>query len=74
MKDQANARPCAFRLRHLVSLVIVLVVFGLIAVLVLAGYHPAVATATATTAGLIASTLLHQIADRGRPAPGEEER
>jgi uncharacterized membrane protein (DUF4010 family) len=61
------------RHRTIVSLIIILAVFGLVALLVLAGYEPAVATATASTAGLVASTLLHQVRDHGRPVAPEEQ-
>jgi uncharacterized membrane protein HdeD (DUF308 family) len=71
-KEEARHEGSRLQWRHFVSLAIILAVFGLVALLVLVGYEPAVATAAASTAGLVASTLLHQVGDRGQRLSSEE--
>jgi uncharacterized membrane protein (DUF4010 family) len=73
MQKPLRASAHAAKHRTIVSLIIILAVFGLVALLVLAGYEPAVATAAASTAGLVASTLLHQLEDHRGAVASEEQ-
>lgn len=51
---------------EILSLVVILIVFGLILALILAGYDPAVATGTAAAASLTAAELVRRL--RGHSA------
>ncbi|WP_406326532.1 hypothetical protein [Streptomyces sp. NBC_00203] len=66
MGNRREGNVSRFDGQQLLSLAVIVAVFGLVAFLVLAGYEPGVATTAVAAAGLTASELVRRVFVRGR--------